>query len=367
MAVEFDHRRISLEGYKKICMSTFLALGMSQKCASEVTDNLLFADLRGTNSHGIARMKQYVTQTAKGFINCKAEPEIVSERGGSLVIDGHNGMGAHISTFAMEKTIEKARQGGLAFCTVRNSSHYGVAAYYSTMAVRAGQIGFAFTNTLPLVAHFGAKKPLTGTNPLTIAVPCEKHPDFVLDMATSVVARGNIVNCAREGKEIPLGWACDKDGYPTTDPKAAEKGFCLPLGADRAYKGSGIALAIDILSGILSGGAPCTEVRPIGTLTPDEYYKGPGICHAFGAIDIEYFMALDEFKARMDRFEDDLKAAPLAPGCEEILMPGEPEYRHYEENLKLGSVEIALENYQEVKDVCAKYCPEVDPEAFIVG
>ena len=158
-----------------------------------------------------------------------------------------------------------------------------------------------------------------------------------------------------------------KTEFQTIELKAAEKGFCLPLGADRAYKGSGIALAIDILCGILSGGCPCTEVRPIGTLTPEEYPKGPGICHAFGAIDIEYFMALDEFKARMDTYEDELKAAPLAPGCSEILMPGEPEYRHYKENLGLGSVEIALENLEEVKNICAKYCPGTDPEDYLVG
>ena len=108
-------------------------------------------------------------------------------------------------------------------------------------------------------------------------------------------------------------------------------------------------------------------MRPIGTLTPDEYYKGPGICHAFGAIDIEYFMALDEFKARMDRFEDDLKAAPLAPGFERIYMPGEPEALHFEENTAAGSVEIALENFHEVCEICARLCPEVDPKAYVVG
>ena len=366
MAVEFESRRISLDGYKKICMGAFRALGLTEQCATEVTDNLLFADLRGTNSHGMARLKQYTTQVGKGFINAKAEPEIVSSRGGALVIDGHNGMGAHVSTFAMKETIQKAKEGGMAFCTVRNSSHYGVAAYYSTMALEEGQIGLAFTNTLPFVAHYGSKKPCTGTNPLTIAMPCEKHYNFVLDMATSVVARGNIVNCAREGVEIPLGWACDKDGYPTTDPNAAMTGYCLPLGADRNYKGSGICLAIDILCGVLSDGCSGLQVRPITSLQPEEYGKGPGICHAFGAINIDYFMEVSTFKAKMDALIDDLKAAPKAPDLDEILMPGEPEYRHYDENVKAGSVAIALENFEEVKDICAKLCPEVHPDEFVV-
>ena len=367
MAVQFESINLSIEGYKKICMGAFLALGMTQQCATEVTDNLLFADMRGTNSHGLARLKQYTTQVGKGFIIADAEPEIVSERGGALVIDGHNGLGAHTSTFAMQKTIEKAKQGGMAFCTVRNSSHYGVAAYYSTMALKEGQIGLAFTNTLPFVAHYGSMKACTGTNPLTIAMPCERNYNFCLDMATSVVARGNIVNCAREGKEIPIGWACDKDGYPTTDPNAALTGYCLPLGADRNYKGSGICLAIDILCGVLSGGCSGLQVRPITTVAPEDLHKGPGICHAFGAIDINYFMDVDEFKKKMDDLIDELKAQPLAPGFEKIMMPGEPEYLQYDKHAALGSVEIALENFHEVCEICEKLCPDVNPKDYVVA
>ncbi len=363
MALSFESRRISLEGHRKICLGAFRALGMSEKSAAETADNLLFADLRGTNSHGLARLKMYTTQLEKGFINAKAEPEIVSERGGALVIDGRNAPGVHTAIFAMEKTVEKAKAGGMAFCTVRNSSHYGVAGYYSAMASAVGQIGFAFTNTLPVVAHFGAKKPGTGTNPLSVAMPCETHDDFLLDMATSVVARGAIANCAREGKPIPLGWACDKDGNPTTDAKAAMAGYCLPLGGGR---GSGICLAIDAMCGILSGGCSCLETRPMATLSPEDYAKGPGVCHAFGAIEVDYFMDLAEFKARMDRFIDGLKAAPTAPGFDEILMPGEPEARRCAANRKAGSVPVALENFNEVREICKRLCPGIDPEDYVV-
>lgn len=366
MAVQFDSVTMTIEGHRTICTHAFHALGMTEQCANEVADNLLFADLRGTNSHGIARLKQYTDQGSVGFINVKAEPEIVSQRGGTLLIDGHNGMGAHVSTFAMQKTIEKAKQGGVAVCTVRNSSHYGVAAYYSTMALKAGQIGFAFTNTLPFVAHYGSMKPCTGTNPLTVAMPAGHNYDFCLDMATSAVARGNIVNCAREGKPIPSGWACDKNGYPTTDAKAAMEGFCLPLGEDRSYKGSGICLAIDAICGILSGGCSGLKVRPITSLPKERYPEGPGICHAFAAIDIDYFMDLAQFKADMDEYIDALKAAPKAPGFDEILMPGEIEYRNYDRNTAAGTVAVALENFNQLKDICKKFCPEVDPEAFLV-
>ena len=355
MAVKFDSVQLKIEGYRKICAGAFAAVGLSKQTSSEVTENLLFADMRGTNSHGLTRLKAYLERLSAGIINNSAEPEILSDRGNSLLIEGHQGMGAHIATFAMKQTIEKAKQSGMAFTTVRNSSHFGVAAYYSTMALPENMIGFAVTNSLPFVAHYGAKKACVGTNPLSIAFPAEKHLPFVLDMATSVVARGNIINCAKEGKDIPYGWAADKDGYPTTDANAALAGFCLPLGADRSYKGSGLCLTVDILAGLLSG---CKTGPDIKLTT---------IGHAFGAINIENFMDPEEFKARMDHYVGQLLSAPLAPGFTEIMMPGEPEFRLYDENLALGSVKIALENLNEVKAICAKYCPEIKPEDYIVG
>lgn len=353
MAVKFDSVKLGIEGYKKICMSVFRAIGVTDQCAEEVTKNLLFADMRGTNSHGLTRLKQYTDRIRQGAIIPDAEPEIVSERGSALVIDGHRALGAHTGTFAMQKTIEKAKTAGMAFATVRNSSHFGVAAYYSMMALPENMIGLAFTNSLPFVAHYGAMEACTGTNPLTIALPCEKNLPFVLDMATSVVARGNILNCAKEGKEIPLGWAMDRNGYPTTDAKAAMEGFCLPLGADRAYKGSGLCLAVDSLCGVLSGG-------PFG---PD--VKNNAISHAFGAVNIDFFMDPAEFRARMDRYVEELKAAKTAPGFEEILMPGEIEYREYEKHLASGTVDIALENFHEVTLITEQYCPDVDPKAYL--
>ncbi|MBR4768112.1 MAG: Ldh family oxidoreductase [Lachnospiraceae bacterium] len=355
MAVKFESVKLDIEGYKKICLGVFKGLGVSEKCASEVTDNLLFADMRGTNSHGLTRLKQYTDRILQGAILPDAEPEIVSERGSALVIDGHRALGAHTATFAMKKTIEKAKVSGMAFTTVRNSSHFGVAAYYSTMALPENMIGFAFTNSLPFVAHYGAKQACTGTNPLTIALPCEKNLPFVLDMATSVVARGNILNCAKEGKDIPFGWAMDRNGYPTTDAKAAMEGFCLPLGADRSYKGSGLCLAVDSLCGVLSGG-------PFGPNV-----KNNAISHAFGAVNIDFFMDPAEFKARMDEYVEALKSAPLAPDFEEILMPGEPEYREYARHKASGTVDIALENFHEVCLITEKFCPEIDPKSFLKG
>ena len=234
------------------------------------------------------------------------------------------------------------------------------------MALEENQIGLSFTNSLPFVAHYGSMKPCIGTNPLSITFPCGKYRPFVLDMATSVVARGNIINCAREGKDIPYGWACDETGHPTTNADAALKGYCLPLGADRNYKGSGIALSIDILCGIINGGCAGLDVRPIFTLAEDELSKGPGIGHAFAAIDIDYFMDVEEFKARMDHYIEELKKAPLAPGFEEILMPGEPEFRQYDIHTARGSVEVALENLNEIKVITQKFCPEVNPEDYIL-
>ena len=354
MAVKFDSVKLGIDGYRKICLGVFRGLGVLEETAREVTDNLLFADMRGTNSHGLTRLKQYTDRLKQGALVPDANPEIVHERGSALTIDGHRALGAHTATFAMKKTIEKARTAGMAFTTVRNSSHFGVAAYYSTMALPENMIGLAFTNSLPFVAHYGAKEAFTGTNPLTIALPCDRHLPFVLDMATSVVARGNILNCAKEGKDIPIGWAMDRNGYPTTDAKAAMEGFCLPLGADRSYKGSGLCLAVDSLCGVLSGG-------PFG---PD--VKNNAISHAFGAVNIDFFMDPAEFKARMDEYVEKLKSAPLAPGCDEILMPGEPEYREAAKHEKSGTVDIALENFQEVIRITGEFCPEIDPRDYLV-
>ncbi len=366
MAVQFDGVKISIDGYKKILTGVFSALGMGEQCVEEVTQNLLYADMRGTNSHGIARLKQYTTQIGKGFILAGAEPKVISDRGGALVIDGCNAPGAHVSTFAMQETIRKAKQCGMAFATVRNSSHFGVAAYYSTMALAEDQIGFSFTNTLPFVAHYGSMEPHVGTNPVSVAVPCGTAYPFVLDMATSVVARGNINNCAREGKEIPLGWAQDRNGIPTTDAKAALEGSCLPLGADRSYKGSGLCLAIDILCGILSGGLAGDKMRIFSCVSPEDMAKGPGICHAFGAIDISFYMDPSEFRERMDDYVTGLKAAKKAPGIDEILMPGEPELRQFEISRQNGYIPVAFGNFKEVVEITKRLCPSIDPEAYIV-
>ena len=355
MAVTFDSVPLRIDGFRTICEHVFRAIGLTEQCNREVTENLLFAEMRGTNSHGITRLRQYTDRVTKGMIHGTAEHEILSDRGSALVIDGHHGMGAHIGTFAMQKTIEKAKGSGMAFTSVKNSSHFGVAAWYSMMALPEGMIGFAFTNSLPFVAHYASGKPCVGTNPLSAAFPCEKHLPFVLDMATSVVARGNILNCAKEGKPIPYGWAADKDGRPTTDANEALKGFCLPLGADRSYKGSGLCLTVDILCGLLSGGVFGPEVT------------GSAIGHAFGAIDIDYFMDFAEFTSLMDRYIDELKAAPCAPGSDEILMPGEPEFRSYQTHLASGTVDIPLETFREVCRITETFCPEIDPAAFLAS
>jgi LDH2 family malate/lactate/ureidoglycolate dehydrogenase len=333
MAVKFDSYTMSIEGHQKICRSVFKAAGMSEQCANEVADNLLFADLRGTNSHGITRLKLYTDNARSGYFNVKGEPEIISDRGATIHIDGHNGFGAHVSVFAMKKTIERAKELGIALCSVRHSTHFGAAAYYSMMALEHNCIGFALTNALPSVAHHASKRPQVGTNPLTIAFPAKRNRPYVLDMATSVVAGGNVINCAREGTPIPLGWACDKDGNPTTDPKAALSGYYLPLGG---YKGSGIALAIDVLCGILSGGNYGLHITKADKMKEEEIKNGPGICHMFAAIDISFFCDPEEFKETMDRFIDELKEAPVAPGYDKIMVAGEPEFLNYEKYSKEG-------------------------------
>jgi len=363
MTMDCDHYRISSAGHQKICMTVLQKVGLSPQGAGEVSASLLFADLRGIDSHGISRLKLYTDNARTGYFNPSGEPEVVSDRGGAICIDGHNGFGAHIATFAMTKTIERARQIGIALCTVRHSTHFGAAGYYSMMALEHDCIGLALSNALPMVAPHASRRPQVGTNPLSVAFPTLRNRPYVLDMATSVAAGGKIVNHAREGKPIPLGWACDRDGNPTSDAREAMKGYYLPLGG---YKGSGIALAIDMLCGVLSSGQYGLHIVKSSQLGPDRIQDGPGIGHLFAAIDIAFYRDPEAFKREIDAYIDEIKAAPTAPGFEEVLVAGEPEFILQEQIGKAG-IPVARGSFQEICDVCAACGADIDPREYVIG
>jgi LDH2 family malate/lactate/ureidoglycolate dehydrogenase len=316
--MEDTGRRFAAADLGRLATSVLEKVGVSHENAEIVSESMLVANLRGVDTHGITRLSIYVEKLRLGLVDGVTTGAVVSEGGNVAVYDGQNGLGPVVGTKAMKLAIEKG-EAGAGFVTVRNSSFYGTAAYYAMMALPLDMIGISMTNCPPIMAPWGGRKGFLGTNPLAIAVPAGEEKPFVLDMATSIIAKGAIHLAAKKGESIPVAWALDKDGAPTTDAKAALEGVVLPLGG---HKGFGLAMAIDILSGILAGG-------PFGPHI-GELYNNPTtpqrVGHFFGAIKIDSFRPVVEFKADVDQMIREVKEQPLAKGFAKIMVAGEPEF-----------------------------------------
>lgn len=352
--MENNEYRLSASGLREMAEKVFCAYGMSGENAKTVADCLITADLRGVASHGIVRMKSYLERAEKE--NWNPEPRFSFEENGAVcVMDGNDGFGSLVGRAAMSKAIELAKTYGIGVCSVRNSSHFGMASYYSLMAAEQDMIGFCCTNGVSNLAPFGSKEGMLGTSPFAVSVPVEDRPPVSLDISCSVAARGRIANANREGRQIPAGWAIDSEGLPTTDPAAALKGAILPFSG---HKGSGISIIIDILCGILNGGITSKHVRE----DPD---KGPGVGHFFVALNIAAFEPLDEFKARAKSFCEEINNAEKAPGVSEVLVPGEQAGRRVAENLERG-IKVGAGAMRELCEVCKKYGIETDPLSLIL-
>lgn len=318
-----DSRVFSIRALHRFSMACLSAMAVPEQHGRHVTDSLLFADRTGHASHGIVRLPVYARRVIAGVVKADANPSVEMQFGGLARVDGDNGLGAVVGTFSMNEAIRLAGENGAALVMSRMSNHFGSAAFYTKMAMNAGYIGIAGSNAPPNMAPFGGRDRFLGTNPLSVAVPAgEGHP-IVFDMASSVVARGNIILAAQRGESIPEGWALDPDGHPTTDAEAALKGPVLPFGG---AKGSAISLLIDVFSGVLSGAA---YGRHLSTLENLGTYQNLG--HFFVVIDPARFGGRTEFLRRMDDLIVQLKETPTAPGFEEILVPGEIEERTTEQ------------------------------------
>jgi L-2-hydroxycarboxylate dehydrogenase (NAD+) len=294
--------------------------------ANDVAEVLVAADLRGVESHGIARLDTfYVRRIEGGVVN--ARPTYTARFDGptQFALDAGNGLGHPAGIFAMRKTIEKAREHGLAFATVRNSNHYGIAAYYAMMALEHDLIGLSMTNSTHLaVPTFGRQK-TQGTNPIAVAIPARDHPPFVLDMATTGVTFGRLEVSDRKGKPLKPGWAVGPDGSETLDPALAmTKGALLPLGGygteGGGHKGYGLGALVEILCGVLSGG-------PFGTaLGLDERgMHGGNVGHFFAAFEVGALRDLDAFRADLDTELRAFESSAPVPGAERVMTAGEPE------------------------------------------
>ena len=323
------YRRITAHAAERLCTRIFETVGVPAADARTVTDNLVQAELRGIPSHGLLRVRIYCERIRDGLVNPHPTIRTLNEKPAMLHLDGDNGLGAVVGTAAMDMCLSRASRNGACFCTVRKANHFGIAAFYSMRASEAGMIGLAMQNSPPAMAPWGGIAPLIGTNPLSYAVPAGRHDPIVFDGATSRVARGKINLAQAAGRNIPEGWALDRSGRATTDAAQALAGSLLPFGE---YKGYGIALLIDIMSGILSG---ANHGSHIGSLwNNQESMQNLGM--TFAAFDIGAFSAPDIFIDRIDTMIDEIKASSRVEGVEEILVPGEIEFRNVDRYRREG-------------------------------
>ena len=288
------------------------------------------ADLRGIDSHGVARLHSYFDMLRLGRINPKADVSIVRETASTATVDGDNGLGLVVGPKANAIAMEKALAAGSGWVSVRNSNHYGIAGWYVLQALERDLIGWAMTNTAALVAPLWGAERRLGTNPIAIAFPGEREPPIVIDMATCAVAYGKVEIARRAGKSIPTGWAIDRNGSSTTDPNALiDGGALLPLGSDRdrgGHKGYGLAVMVDVLSAVLSGAnwGPFAPPFALQQEIPTRSV-GRGIGHFFGALRIDAFIETAEFKRQIDELVRTLRGTRPAPGTRGPLIPGDPE------------------------------------------
>ncbi|MDI9546680.1 MAG: Ldh family oxidoreductase [Chloroflexota bacterium] len=324
--------RIAVSALHSFCCDALQAANVPPEDARLVADSLAQADARGLNSHGVVRLLPIYTQRLRAGTT-RARPRICIERqrGAVTVVDGDAGMGQVTGTFAMRTAIDLARGIGAGIVGVRNSSHFGFGAMYVEQAVAAGMIGVALTNAPSNMPPWGGRTPYFGTNPIAVGIPCGQERPIILDMSTSVVARGKIVMAQKKGESIPPDWAIDVDGQPTTDAAAALAGAVLPFGG---YKGSGLALLVDVLSGVLTGAAFGLHIINLY----DEGERTQNLGHFFVALDPSSFLPAGDFEARMDQFVREVRCQPRMPDVDRIYLPGEIEFEQAEESARSGVV-----------------------------
>jgi len=330
-----DGALIPVEILRDFCIQSFRKCGLSQEYAELTTHTLMKSEMRGVSSHGLIRLPFYCQRLVDKGSNPDPQLKIVVERPALILVDGDNGLGQVVSVKTMKRVIERTRSQGICFAGVRNSCHFGMAAYYPMMALDEGMIGLAGCNSSPVMAPWGGNKSAIGNNPLAIAVPTGKEYPLVLDMAMSVVSGGKVRLEAVKGTKIPKDWVLNGQGHPTDNPADFfPNGTLLPLG----YKGFGLAIMIEVLSGVLTQSNILKEVG----LWFKETSTPINLGHFFMALDVGSFMDLDSFKKRIDHMIDDLKNTPLMEGSDGILMPGEIEYTKEQACKKYG-IPIDLE------------------------
>jgi LDH2 family malate/lactate/ureidoglycolate dehydrogenase len=343
---------------KEFTEKVFIKMGCNREDATAATDVFLSAELRGISSHGMIRIKNYFQLWEAGRINVQPEVRVVHESPSTAVIDGDNGIGMIPSVKAMKKAISLANKSGTGWVATRHSNHYGIAGYYSMMAIEHDMIGICMTNANPLVAPTYSISRMLGTNPIAVAVPAGKNPPFVADFSTTPIARGKLAVAAKKGEKVPMGYVQDKDGNSSDDPDILkDKGSMLTLGGTRehgSHKGFCMSAIVDIFSGVLSGANFGPFVPPsIAYLPVLDKKVGAGTGHFFGAVRIDAFQPAHHFKAKMDEWIDTFKSAKSAPGKPNVIIPGEIE-RENEKRIMKEGIDVIPAVVHDLKEVAAK-------------
>lgn len=324
--VTSEYRLSTETGLKEFVATVLRKVGVTPEDAATVADVLVAADLRGIESHGVARLESYyVSRIRAGQLEATPAVTVARETPTSILVDAGNGLGHPTAKRTMDKVLDKAAHSGAAFGAVRNSNHYGIAGYYAMMALDRDMIGIASTNSVRYGAPTFGRDIMLGTNPLAFAIPAKSEPAFVLDFATTTVPKGKLEVYNRKGKQLNPGWAIDANGHETLDPQVALKGALLPLGGfgvdNGGHKGYGLGLLVDILCGVLSGGAFGNDLP----LPGDGPLPGK-ISHFFAAFKIDGFRDPEQFRADMDKELRAFKDSAKAPGQDRIYVAGEIEF-----------------------------------------
>ncbi|MFZ1807602.1 MAG: Ldh family oxidoreductase [Cyclobacteriaceae bacterium] len=336
----------------------FIKMGCSEEHAHLASDVLLQSDLRGIDSHGVARLSGYVRLWEAERINAQPEIKITHETPSTAVVDGDKGLGLVVAPYAMKIAIEKAKTCGTGWVAVKNSNHFGIAGYHSMMALQYDMIGLSMTNASPLVAPTFSTERLLGTNPICVAIPAGDQPPFVADFATTTAANGKLEILQRKNEEAPVGWVQTKEGDPTTNAHGVKEGGSLiPLGSDRehgSHKGFSLGAWVDIFSGVLSGANYGPWVPPfVSFLAPPSDPVGEGIGHFVGAMRVDAFRPKEDFFKHMDNWINRFRHAKTIMGQEKVIIPGDPE-REQEKIRSKEGIPLNEKVVEDLKEIAKK-------------
>ncbi len=342
----------------------FLKIGCSAKDAATAADSLLIADLRGVDSHGVARLSGYVRLWEVGRINAKPSIKIIHETPSTAVVDGDKGLGLVVAPFAMQVAIDKAKNAGTGWVSVTNSNHFGIAGSHAMMALQHDMIGIAMTNASALVAPTFSVERMLGTNPIAVAIPAGAEQPFVADFATTTASNGKLEMLQRKNGIAPNGWVQTKTGEPSTDANELKNGGAmLPLGGDKehgSHKGYALGAIVDIFSAVLSGANYGPWVPPFPAYVPmPENMPGEGIGHFFGAMRIDAFRPAEDFKHHMDAWIQRFSSSKTADGFAKVIIPGEPERESEKERMANG-IPLLEQVSEDLKKLGDKFGIELD-------